>query len=85
MKYEFKIKDEREWDEIPVSESDYYSGIMAALSFAKALANKEQREVRMNEEGSRQGHYARPSLKCNGICRPTAMQYDKDCPLHGWD
>lgn len=22
--------------------------------------------------------------KCNGKCRPTVMQYDSGCPVHGW-
>lgn len=23
-------------------------------------------------------------IVCNGICKPTVLSYDKDCPIHGW-
>jgi hypothetical protein len=60
MHYEFKVKTDAGWDQIPVTLNEYFESGISAQLFAIELARKKQKEVRMNVMDSRQGHYYYP-------------------------
>ena len=61
MNYEYKIKEEgKGWEETEITVIGNFPSPLKARKLAKALAKFEEREVRMNVEGSNQGHYFYP-------------------------